>query len=137
MLIVPLEQPYNFSALINVDVQRAGGFGKPRHSHNISSADDNKPGAGAHLHIPHRNPEVPGRAQLGGVVAEGILGLGHADGQPVQPDALDVRQRFLGLRGEVHSVGTVNLLGQNLHLFFLDFFILSINFWLPKANWNK
>ena len=66
--------------------------------------------------LAHRDPEVLRTADLGGVVGEGVLGLGHADQQVILAQLVDELEVLLGLRRKVHAVGAVDLLGNGRHL---------------------
>ena len=83
-------------------------LGQARHGHDVAGERHHEAGAGSDLDVPHRDTEALGRAQALGVVGEGVLGLGHADGQVGEALLLDLGHLLLRGRGEVNAVGVVD-----------------------------
>ena len=77
-----LEQSGDLPILVHVDLLGGGHFGQAGHGHDIAGEGDDEASSGAHLQVADGNLKALGRAQQGGVVGEGVLGLGHAAAGP-------------------------------------------------------
>ena len=60
--------------------------------------------------------EAAGRAQQGLVVGEGVLGLGHADGQVAEAQVGELLGLLLGVGGEHHPLAVIHLLHNGVQL---------------------
>ena len=98
---IRLEQPHDLSAFQDVDLVGGRDLGQARHPHDLSGQGHQEPGAGGQLHFPDRDLEARGAPQLLGVVAEGVLGLGHADGQVPKAGLLQGVELVASLRDDL------------------------------------
>ena len=84
--------------------------GQAGHGHDVAGEGNQEAGAGGDLHVAHRHGEAGGRAQLGLIVGEAVLGLGHADGHLVEAQSGELLDLLLGVGGEEHVLAAVDLL---------------------------
>lgn len=110
-----LEESRNAAFLVDVDGQGRRSFGQARHGHDVSRDGHEEPRPGGDADLADGDGEVPGPPLDGRVVGEGGLGLGHADQKPVQSQGADGLEVLLGLVGEGHVVGAVDLGGDGPH----------------------
>ena len=68
----------DLAAFVDINIFRRRGFGQAGHAHDVAAQGDGKTGTGGHFHGAHMQGEATGGAQLGGIVAKGVLGFGHA-----------------------------------------------------------
>ena len=61
--------------------------------------------------------EARGGALGSGIPAEGVLGLGHADGQVCKAQLGEPLDALLGLLRVLHAASAIHLLGNDLDLF--------------------
>ncbi len=73
---------------VDVDVINAGPSGQAGHGGHWSDQRKQESGSNGRPHIPDRKDESGRSALEGRIGAEGVLGLGHADGQVVEALAL-------------------------------------------------
>ena len=104
-----LKQAGDSAVLVYVHLFGRRHFGQAGQGHDVAGEGDQEPGAGGHLNIAYRDGEAPGRAQQGGVIREGVLSLGHADGQGAKAQLSELRRLLLGGGGEHHAVAVIDL----------------------------
>ena len=92
-------------------------LGKPGHQHHVPGHGHQKARAGAGLDLPDGDLEIFGPAQQGGVVRQGILGLGDDDGQLPAALLFDAAEVLLGLFGVDHPPAAVDPGDHGLDLF--------------------
>ena len=73
-----LEQSGDLAVLVHVDALGGRDLRKTGHGHDVAGEGHQEAGAGRDLQVAHGDGKALGRAQKGGVIGEGLLGLGHA-----------------------------------------------------------
>ena len=94
----------------------AGTLRQTRHGHDVARERDDEPGAGGRVDVADGEPEAGRSAQLGGIVGEGVLGLGDADRGLPEPHRLALGDVLLRGRRVVHAAGAVDLPRDGLDL---------------------
>ena len=87
--------------LVHVDLFCGGGLGQAGHGHDVAGEGDDETRPGTDLQAAYGDGEVLRRAQKGGVIGEGILGLGHADGKVPKAQGLQLGGLLLAARVRV------------------------------------
>ena len=97
------------------------GLGKPRHTHDGSSCDDSKTGAGIENHALYRQIEALGGTERLRVGCQREGSLGDAHRQIAKAHVGECLEVLLGGFGERNRAGTVDTLGDlfNLGTFYL------------------
>mmetsp|Transcript_14930 Transcript_14930/g.38363 ORF Transcript_14930/g.38363 Transcript_14930/m.38363 type:complete len:613 (+) Transcript_14930:23-1861(+) len=104
---------------VQVDVIVGGAGGQARHGHHGADEREDEARAGGGAHVADGQHEAAGGALDLGVVGEGVLRLGHADGQLVQAHLGEAGNLFLRLLG-VRDTSRAVQVDRNLLNLLLD-----------------
>lgn len=101
----------------DVDGFGGGDFGQGGHAHHGAGEGDEEAGSVGDFEVAHGDVEVARATGFGGVVGEGILGFGHADGQISQASLSELLEACLRLGGEDDAARAVDAGGDGGELF--------------------
>ena len=113
-----LEQAGDFAVFVHVDLLGGGDPGQAGHGHDIPGEGDDEAGAGAHLQVANGDLKALGGPQQGGVVGEGVLGLGHANRHIPEAEGFQLGDFFLSRRFEDDAIGMIDTLCDSFDFFF-------------------
>ena len=85
---------------------------QPRHGENIARQRYNKARTGRDTQLADRDAESRWTPELGLIIREGLLRLGHADRHLVEAELSELLGLLLGVAGEHHAVSAVDLGGD-------------------------
>ena len=110
------EQSRNLAILINVNAIGSRNLRQAGHGNNIARKRDHKARTGGQTHAADVQREARGRAQLLGIIGEGVLRLGDAD-RAVAPALLGQLGQLLEHTRIVSDVRrTIDALGNRFNL---------------------
>lgn len=112
-----LGRRYLEAGAVGFETFGGGDFGQGGHTHHFAGEGDEKPGPVGKFEFAYGDGEAFGSTQQFGVVREGFLGFGHANGEFTKTEPFEFGQLFRGVRGEVDVVGSVDPLGDGTDLF--------------------
>lgn len=111
-----LEETRDLAGLVDGDVKGRGALGEARHGHDRASEHDDELSTGGEANIGDVEGVARGSVDGGGVIGEGVLGLGNAHGEVAVSVLLELLELGLGLAGELNAVSVVEGGGDGLDL---------------------
>ena len=102
--------------LVHVDLFGGGDLGQAGHGEDVAGEGNQEAGAGGDLNVPHGDGEVLRGTQELGVIGEGILGLGHADGQVIKAEVGELLELLLRGGGDDDAVSVIDLGSDGVEL---------------------
>ena len=109
-----LEQSRNLSVIINIHILSSRFLGQTGHGQDIAGKRYDKACSGGDSEFSYGYGKACGTTNLCGIIREGVLGFGHADGHFVKAEFLDFGELFLCCRGEGDAVSAVDFLGGGI-----------------------
>ena len=103
------EQSGDLAVFVHIDLFSGGDLGQTGHGHDVPSEGHQEAGAGGHLYIPDCDSKTVRGAQKALVIREGILRLGHADGQIAAAQLGELLDLLFGGGREDHAVAVIDL----------------------------
>ena len=92
-----LEKSCNLSFVIDIHVFGSRFLRQAGHGQDVAGKRYDKAGTGGDAQFSYGDGKAFGAANLRGIVGQGILGLGHADGHLVEAEFLDFDELFFVL----------------------------------------
>lgn len=106
-------------SVYHVDALCCRHLRKSRHGHDVAGQANHKACACGNVGVSDRDLKALGTSQLCRIVAQGVLGLGHADRKSRIAHIRDLFQFLFRLGSKYDAIRSVDLPGNGLYLFLI------------------